>query len=150
VCAQWQVTVFPWESDPREDLAAWRSAAGGEGARQTTAAELALCYGSGGPSQMGWSEAITGACLPTDRFGTIARTRLALPAGRWRLRTTSDDGVRVMIDGETVIENWTWHGPTANTGEIALPEARSVDIVVEHFELDGYAVLELDIEPAED
>ena len=36
--------------------------------------------------------------------GVIARTDLQLPKGRWRFRTLSDDGVRVLVDGKPVIE----------------------------------------------
>lgn len=31
--------------------------------------------------------------------------------GDYTLRTTSDDGVRLWVDGATVIDNWTTHGP---------------------------------------
>ncbi len=44
-----------------------------------------------------------------------------------------------------VIENWAWHGPTKDTGTLDLREDKTVEIVVEHFEIDGYAVLELGI-----
>ena len=80
----------------------------------------------------------------------IARTRIELPAGRWRFTTLSDDGVRVMVDGTTVIENWTWHGPTRDTGIFEQETAGAVEIVVEHFEIDGYAVLEFDLEPVDE
>jgi len=53
--------------------------------------------------------------------------------------------VRVIVDGQEIIENWTWHGPTRNTGTLELHEDRPVQITVEHFEIDGYAVLELEI-----
>jgi len=46
-----------------------------------------------------------------------------------------------------VLENWTWHAPTKNEGVLELAEATDVDLVVEHFEIDGFAVLHLDIAP---
>ena len=78
----------------------------------------------------------------------IARTRLALPQGTWRLATTSDDGVRVRIGDRVVLENWTWHGPTRDVAEYVQAADGEVDIVVEHFEIDGFAVLRFDLEPA--
>lgn len=78
----------------------------------------------------------------------IASTRLQLSAGRWRVSTLSDDGVRVTVDGSVVLENWTWHGPTRDRAEFIIDQERIVEIVVEHFEIDGYAVLTFDIEPA--
>jgi hypothetical protein len=83
----------------------------------------------------------------SDRFGMIARTRVELPAGQWRFTTLSDDGVRVLVNGHPVIENWTWHGPTRDSGLHEQSAAGAVEIVVEHFEIDGYAVLEFSLEP---
>lgn len=135
----WHVRTFAWTVDPREDIAAWR--AQGESAPANIMFSLNLAYGHAGPKAVGFADA------GTDRFGTLARGRAKLGAGTWRIRTLSDDGVRVLIDGSPVIENWTWHAPQTNEGTFSLAEAREVEIVVEHFELDGYSVLKLDIEP---
>ncbi len=78
-----------------------------------------------------------------------ARTRLPLSKGTWELSTLSDDGVRVTVDGKPVIENWSWHGPTRDKGELTLTKDKTVEIVVEHFQIDGYAVLEFGIAPKE-
>jgi hypothetical protein len=78
----------------------------------------------------------------------VARTRLPLTQGTWDFTTLSDDGVRVTVDGKPVIENWTWHGPTRDTGQLTLETAQTVEIVVEHFQIDGYAVLDFSLEPA--
>lgn len=78
----------------------------------------------------------------------ISRTRLALPKGAWRVSTLSDDGIRVTVGGRKVIENWTWHGPTGDEGTFEQASDGDVDLEVEHFEIDGYSVLRLEIEPA--
>jgi hypothetical protein len=51
------------------------------------------------------------------------------------------------VDDKPVINDWTWHGPTRNTGEITLDKDKTVNIKVEYFEIDGYAVLDLGITP---
>jgi len=102
----------------------------------------------GGPRDLKLSEAITEAGPEANHFGMIATSKLLLPAGRWRISTLSDDGVRVMVDGEVVLENWTWHAPARDSAEFESTEERLVTLTVEHFEIDGYAVLELQIEPA--
>ena len=136
--------VFPWETDPREDVEAWRAEAGDDPYTLHTSA-LDLRYGSGG-----LSEAMNlPAVLPRDRFGTIATTELKLPAGKWRLHTNSDDGIRVWLDDSVVIDDWTWHPPKEHTHEFTLDQAREISLRVEHFELDGYAILTLDIEAVE-
>jgi hypothetical protein len=143
----WTARFFASEVDPREDLARWRAQSRAEGAVAVELAELALAYGHGGPSERALAPELTQARLPADRFGMVATARVPLAAGRWRLATLSDDGVRVLADGQAVIEDWTWHGPTRHTAELELASARTVELTVEHFELDGYAVLELALEP---
>ena len=162
--AVWDATFFKWppglvfyvppntppERQPgpeqlREGLARWRKLATEPGAVQAQLKQLALKYGGGGPGELNISEKVTAARLGGDHFGMIARTRLRIPAGKWQFTTMSDDGVRVMVDGKPVIDNWTWHPPTRDTGALELPAEKEVEIVVEHFEIDGYAVLELEI-----
>jgi hypothetical protein len=142
----WDVCVFASPIDPREDPETWR-AAERDGAR-VRLGELDLRYGSGGPSDLPW-EAFHEARLPPDHFGTIATTTLTVPAGRWRLRSVSDDGIRVFLDGTPVIDDWTWHPPKEHEHVVEYAEPTKVELRVEHFELDGYAILNLEIEPAE-
>jgi parallel beta-helix repeat protein len=145
--ATWRVVVGAWSSDPREDPASWREQVG----RGVTfeVPSLALRYGGGGPSELeGAPQAVKEAQIGRDAFGTLASTKLVLPKGRWRLATTSDDGVRVKLDGRVVIENWTWHGPTGDAVEVEFEQDGVHELEVEHFELDGWATLEFEVEPA--
>ncbi len=141
IAVEWAVQTFNWTVDPREDLEGWRGEASGAVAQNV--GELDLRFAMGGPSDVGLEQEDQ---VGSDHFGTIARTRVRLPAGNWRFTTVSDDGVRVLVDGEAIIENWTWHGPTRDSGILSLAEPREVEIVVEHFELDGFAQLSLLIE----
>ena len=147
IAAVWDVTFFPWTkaTDPREDIESWRKLSQAEKAVSGRVKQLVFQYGYGGPSEQKLSDAISAAKFGGDHFGMIARTRLPLSAGTWEFTTLSDDGVRVAIDGRNLIENWAWHGPTRDTGALTLEESRTVEVVVEHFEIDGYAVLELGI-----
>ena len=147
VAATWHATFFKWplSTDPRRDPAGWRALASKPGAVRADVGQLAFKYGWAGPSEQKIAEAVTAATLGGDHFGMIARTEVPLTSGTWQFTTVSDDGVRVTTDGKPVIENWTWHGPTRDTGRIALAEDKTVEIVVEHFEIDGFAVLQLDL-----
>jgi nitrous oxidase accessory protein NosD len=149
VSAVWQVTTFAWDenADPRTDLEAWRALAQRDTALSVMAPAIDFEYGHGGPKDQKWAGPLKEFAPGPDRFGMIARARLVLPAGKWRFSALSDDGVRVMVDGTPIIENWTWHGPTRDTGVLELSEEREAEIVVEHFEIDGYSVLKLDIAP---
>ncbi len=147
VSAAWNVTFFKWTAatDPRENLAAWRKLSEAPAAVSGTVKQLRFPYGWSGPSEQRLSPSITAAGVSGDHFGMIARTQLPLTAGTWEFVTLSDDGVRLVVDGVPIIDNWTWHGPTRNTGTLTLPVDKTVEVVVEHFEIDGYAVLELGI-----
>lgn len=156
--ATWNVTFFKWErekTDPRADLDAWRTLAKEPKAVKLTTDSLSFPFAMGGPKDVpGLPQREALVPLGGDLFGTTAHTRLPLTAGRWRITTRSDDGVRVTINGpglsgQRIIDNWTWHGPTVDRGEFTLAADSEVDILVEHFEIDGYAVLEFSIERAE-
>lgn len=56
--------------------------------------------------------------------------------------TSSDDGVRVWINGALVINNWTNHSATWNcTGNIALTAGTKYSVVIEFYENGGDAVM---------
>jgi len=145
--AVWDATFFKWtkDVDPRKDIGAWRELARGKSAVSAKLNQLAFSYGGAGPSEQKLPQPITEAKLGSDYFGMIAKTHLPLSAGMWEFATLSDDGIRLTVDGKTIIENWTWHGPTPNRATLELPTNKTVEITVEHFEIDGYAVLELKI-----
>jgi len=139
--ADWRVLVFPTPIDPREDEASWHKATLSPEAQEFRPRELDLRYGNGGANELFGTEG-----LPSDHFGTLARAGLRLPAGKWRLHLRSDDGVRLYLDGERKIDDWTWHAPRDATLDLRLTRAQSVPIRIEHFELDGYAWLSLEVE----
>jgi nitrous oxidase accessory protein NosD len=140
----WTVRFFDFAGDPRQDLEGYHRAAASDQAIEVHRSDLVLPYGSGGPNNLpGMADRGT---LGGDQFGTQAHTRLTLPAGKWMIRTLSDDGIRVQVNGSVVIDNWTWHAPARDEGAFELEQDTEVEILVEHFELNGYAVLELELE----
>jgi hypothetical protein len=65
-------------------------------------------------------------------------------AGSYQFQTVSDDGIRVYVGGQLVIDNWTDHAPTINTsGAITFAANAKADIVVEFYERGGGAVSRL-------
>jgi hypothetical protein len=149
VDAAWSVSFFAYDreqADPRNAMEAWREAA--TLAVSGVMHDLSLPFGGGGPSDLAVApDAVRAASLPREHFGTIATTSISLPPGRWVIDTLSDDGLRVWVDGEVVIDDWTWHPPKRQSATINLAAPRLVAIRVEHFELDGYAVLEVAVRP---
>ncbi len=151
ISARWDASCFAWtpESDPRKDLDAWRALAVGPGAVRTTLESLVCRFRGGGPRNLKWSDDVTRHGPGPDHFGLRASASVSFPKGRWRVRTLSDDGVRVSVNGVPVVERWDWHAPTRDAGEFTSDGSASL-VEVEYFEIDGYAVLEVGFEPATD
>jgi hypothetical protein len=57
--------------------------------------------------------------------------------------TTSDDGVRLWVNGQLIINNWTDHAPTENSGQITLTAEQKYDVRMEYYENGGGAVAKL-------
>jgi lysophospholipase L1-like esterase/predicted esterase len=57
--------------------------------------------------------------------------------------TTSDDGVRLWVNGTQLVNNWTDHGPTENSGTISLTAGLKYDIKMEYYENTGGAAAKL-------
>lgn len=149
IMARWTVRVFAYETDPREDVDAWHKEAAD--ALEFELPSLDLKYGGGGPSDLpGAPAGIRDAKLPREHFGTIATTSVTFPPGRWQIITNSDDGIRVWADGKLVIDDWTWHAPKKHDAELSFDKATTVELRVEHFELDGYAILTFEIKSVRD
>ena len=59
--------------------------------------------------------------------------------------TISDDGVRLWVNGKLILENWTAHGDTENTGTIDLVAGQTYSIVLEYYQGGGGSIAQLGI-----
>jgi len=57
--------------------------------------------------------------------------------------TDSDDGIRLWVNGQLVINNWTDHAPTENSGTTSLSTGQKYDLKIEYYENGGGAVAKL-------
>jgi glucose/arabinose dehydrogenase len=64
--------------------------------------------------------------------------------GAYKFDVTSDDGVRIYVDNNMVLDNWVDQSPTTNS-IIQIMSAGIHDIVVEYYENTGTAVMEFSI-----
>ncbi|MDQ0231429.1 beta-N-acetylglucosaminidase/single-stranded DNA-binding protein/SH3-like domain-containing protein [Metabacillus malikii] len=100
-----------------------------------------------------------GTGVPTDNFSTLYSSAQRLKAGDYVLRGLADDGIRVYVDGELVIDRWT---NSAEAKEDAV-KVKVADlngapsgqkdihwIEVEHYDNTGASKLEFSIQPFED
>lgn len=82
--------------------------------------------------------------IPADGFSARWSGRLNVPAtGLYTFSTLSDDGVRLTVDGRSLIDNWTDHAATVNTSPAVLLTQGAHDIFVQYYENLGDATLQL-------
>ncbi|MGZ2370872.1 PA14 domain-containing protein [Ancylomarina sp. YFZ004] len=98
--------------------------------------ELNYNWGSGAPESN---------LVGTNDFSIRFQGNVTAPqTGTYTFYTTSDDGVRLWVDGTRIINNWTNHGPTVNTETFNLTAGQSTPIKLEYYENGGGAVIKLE------
>lgn len=75
-----------------------------------------------------------------DRFFTLSETNFSIAPAEYSIELTSDDGVRLYLDGKLLIDNWDIHEP--ETAEITVKLGGSHSINIEHFDAGGFATLD--------
>ena len=92
----------------------------------------------------GWGLGGPGSPIGNDNFSVRWSGQVEAPVGgSYSFITTSDDGVRLWVNGQQVIYNWTDHGPTDDTGAITLNAGQRYTITMEFYERGGGAVARL-------
>ncbi len=107
--------------------------------RDEGAADLSFAWGLGSPSA---------ECgIPVDNFSVRLTRTVAVTAGLYRFRVTGDDGFRVLLDGQTVIEEWREQFNQTKSVELTLTAGKHV-IVLEYFDRYGSATFKFALEAA--
>ncbi|MFI5911954.1 glycoside hydrolase family 3 C-terminal domain-containing protein [Dactylosporangium sp. NPDC051541] len=83
-----------------------------------------------GVNATNWSARYTGTLKPAA-------------TGTYQFSLTSDDGSRLLINGQQVINNWFNQGSTTRTGSIALTAGQNVSVEVDYFQGGGASNLTL-------
>ena len=133
VPAEWQVRYFTFDEASRPDTSPDGFARVLAGAPLKSDTRDRLDYMSGGAIAEG---------LPRDRVALVAEAEIDLPAGDYTLRTISDDGVRVWLDGARIVDRWTPHESAIDTARITGGKRR---VKVEYYEIGGFAELRVEI-----
>ncbi|HSC36227.1 MAG TPA: PA14 domain-containing protein, partial [Chitinophagaceae bacterium] len=80
----------------------------------------------------------------TDNFSIRWAGQVLAPYSEtYTFYTNSDDGVRLWVNGRQIINNWTDHAATENSGTITLVAGQKYDIVMEYYEKGAAAVAKL-------
>jgi parallel beta-helix repeat protein len=80
--------------------------------------------------------------LPRDRVALVAEGVVELPPGQYSVRTISDEGIRVWMDDERIIDRWTPHESAVDTVPVTGGTRR---FKVEYYEIGGFAELRFEI-----
>jgi hypothetical protein len=64
-------------------------------------------------------------------------------SGTYVIETTSDDGVRLWLNGQRLINNWTTHGATVDQATVVLNAGQMYALTLEYFQGPGAAVIQL-------
>src|SRR5881628_2869430 len=83
-----------------------------------------------------WASGSPGTGVQIDNFSVRWTGQVLTPVtGSYTFQTISDDGVRLWVNGQLVIDNWTDHGPTANTSPaVSLVAGTKYDVKMEFYE----------------
>jgi hypothetical protein len=91
-----------------------------------------------------WGSGSPDPSIGTGTFSVRWTGWLQAPSsGSYSFHTLSDDGVRLWVNGTLVINNWTNHAATENSGSISLTAGEKYDIKLEFYENTGAAVIKL-------
>ncbi len=130
----WRVRFFTWTdeaSDPPGDPVAFGSVV--DGPPVLSRLEGRLDYQ--------WFRPLI-AELPQERWALEATTSVDLPPGEYTLRTISDDGVRVWVDGTLVMDHWEPHGSEVHHAPLG---GGRHEIRLQYYQLGGWAELRAEL-----
>ncbi|KAF0174939.1 MAG: hypothetical protein FD161_3481 [Limisphaerales bacterium] len=97
--------------------------------------EIAFDWGEGGPNLRGAGE--EDFCVRWT--GQVKAEK----SGTYTFIAEADDGVRVWVNGQRLVDAWVDQGATEHKGELKLEAGKSYDLVMEYYENSGFAVAKL-------
>ncbi len=138
----WAVRFYKWSksSNPADvhaapDEAALQAILKGPALKELHSDRLDFAGGSFDP--------VTGS----DHFATVADGSFTVPTGAYLIEMAADDGARLWLDGKLLIEDaWHYQGPTLYSRMVNLGPGTH-KLHVEHFQIDGYAALKVNMRP---
>jgi len=91
-----------------------------------------------------WGTNSPAPSVNSDGFTARWTGMIEVPSSNtYTFHTQTDDGVRLWVNGQPVIRNWTDHSNTHDSGDIALKAGQKYEIILEYYENGGDAVCEL-------
>jgi PA14 domain len=82
----------------------------------------------------------SGCGLGVDYFSARWTRTINFAASTYRFSVTGDDGVRLYVGGDLLINKWFLQGPTTYTAEVTFMTSGPYQVKLEHFENNGGVV----------
>ncbi len=128
-----QGPILPQHSDPSWAATYWNNTTlSGSSALTRQDANINFDWGAGSPA----------TAVTADRFSARWTRYIDVTPGTYRFTATSDDGIRIWIDNELVLDKWYDHPPTTFTFDKYLGSGHHY-LKVEYYENGGLAVAKL-------
>jgi len=91
-----------------------------------------------------WTTGSPIAGIGPDTFSVRWTGQIQIPTtGTYTFFTTTDDGVRLWVNGQLLVDQWVNQGPTEYSGTIALTAGQKYNLQMDYFENAGGAVARL-------
>jgi len=91
-----------------------------------------------------WGSGTPDAAIGVNTFSVRWLGQVEAPvSGTYTFFTQSDDGVRLWVNGQQIVNNWTVHPITENSGTIALTAGQRYPLRMEFYENSGLAAARL-------
>ena len=83
-----------------------------------------------------WAMGSPDTVIPRDNFSVRWTGKIIAPStGTYRLGASTDDGVRLWVDGKLLIESWFDRGATLDLITIRLEAGREYDLRIDYYEI---------------
>jgi hypothetical protein len=93
-----------------------------------------------------WGNGSPGSGLDSETFSVVWKGNFGFSAGNYKFTAVADDGVRVYVDNQLILDGWADQPPT--TYEATVPVAEGTHLVtMEYYEFYGGAVAKLSFAP---
>ncbi len=97
-----------------------------------------------------WHGRSPAAGIPGQRWSARWTGTLTAPLrGTYTFALTSDDGGRLLVDGDTIIDAWRDRGPTTKTATMTLAAGQTVHVEIDYYQDRGGSSLAFGWEPPE-
>ena len=131
----WQVRFYNYDTttDPITHYEAFKNLENSPAVKTETKSELFFAW---------WGS--PGEKISEDKFATFSKTDFEIEKGKYKISLTSDDGVKLFLDGKLLIDHWDIHEPATDIIEVQLGGVHKIEI--EHFDGGGFGTLDFRID----